>query len=169
MWARDSFTCQYCGFQAKEHQEVVNVDNDYRNNRISNLATACVFCTQAMFLEVVGTTYGGGKLIYLPEMTQNAVDSLCHVLFCAMTNKTNYMDAAQTTYRNLRLRSQLIEEKFGVNTSDPDVFCQLILNNNIEIDQRELFANIRILPSYARFRDQLEDWAAAAIKELSQG
>jgi len=167
--ARDNYTCQFCGFQAQEHQEVVNLDGNYQNNKFANLMTACVFCTQAMFLEVVGVSFGGGKLIYLPEISQNEVNSLCHVLFCAMTNKTGYMDTAQTSYRNLRLRSQSIEEKFGLNTSDPDVFCQLVLNNDLKIEQRKLFENIRLLPSYAKFKEQLEDWAAAAIEELSQG
>src|SRR3989338_3859271 len=78
VFARDHFTCQYCGFQAQEHQEVVNLDGDYQNHPFANLVTACVFCTQSMFLEVVGISYGGGKLIYLPEMTQNELDSLCH-------------------------------------------------------------------------------------------
>lgn len=166
---RDNFTCQFCGFQAQEHQEVVNLDGNYQNNKFANLMTACVFCTQAMFLEVVGVSFGGGKLIYLPEISQSEVNSLCHVLFCAMTNKTGYMDTAQTSYRNLRLRSQAIEEKFGLNTSDPDVFCQLVLNNDLKIEQKKLFENIRLLPSYAKFKEQLEDWAAAAIEELSQG
>src|SRR3990167_222126 len=166
---RDGHTCQFCGFQAQEYQEIVNLDGDYRNHQFKNLATACVFCTQSLFLEAVGTTFGGGKLIYLPEMTQSALNSLCHVLFCAMTNKTDYMDTAQTAYRNLRLRSQAVEEKVGTNTSDPEVFCQLILNNSVEVDQKKLFEEIKLLPSYARFKEQLEAWAQAAIEELSQG
>ena len=26
---RDTYTCQYCGFQAKEYQEIVNLDGNY--------------------------------------------------------------------------------------------------------------------------------------------
>ena len=25
IWGRDSYTCQFCGFQAKQYQEVVNL------------------------------------------------------------------------------------------------------------------------------------------------
>ncbi|HBY55258.1 MAG TPA: HNH endonuclease, partial [Coxiellaceae bacterium] len=58
---RDSYTCKYCGFQAKKYQEVVNLDNNYRNNKLSNLITACCFCSQCLFLEAVGKDdYGGG-------------------------------------------------------------------------------------------------------------
>jgi intracellular multiplication protein IcmJ len=61
---RDNYTCQYCGFQAREYQEIVNLDQNYHNNKISNLVTACCFCTQCFFLESVGVSgYGGGTLI----------------------------------------------------------------------------------------------------------
>ncbi|OGT31797.1 MAG: type IV secretion protein IcmJ [Gammaproteobacteria bacterium RIFCSPHIGHO2_12_FULL_35_23] len=166
---RDHYTCQFCGFQAQEHQEVINLDGNYRNNRFDNLVTACIFCAQCGFLEVVGSVYGGGKLIYLPEMTQTELNSFCHVLFCAMTNKTSYMNTAQTAYRNFRLRGNAVDEKFGENASEPNVFCQLILNNDCRPEKLNLFKDIRLLPSYARFKDELEDWAAAAVAELSQG
>ena len=34
VWERDSYTCQFCGFQARLYQEVVNLDQDYRNNKL---------------------------------------------------------------------------------------------------------------------------------------
>ena len=59
--ARDDYTCQFCGFRAKVYQEVVNLDNDYRHNKISNLVTSCYFCAQCLFIESVGVgEYGGG-------------------------------------------------------------------------------------------------------------
>ena len=169
VWKRDHYTCQFCGFQAQEHQEIVNLDGDYRNNRLNNLVTACVFCAQCGFLEAVGNAYGGGKIIYLPEMSQTELNSFCHVLFCAMTNKTNYMNTAQTAYRNFRLRANAVDEKFGENTSEPGIFCQLILNNECQPEKLKLFEDLRLLPSYAKFKTELEDWAAAAVAELSQG
>lgn len=165
---RDHFTCQFCGFQAQEHQEIINLDKDYRNNRMGNLMTACPFCAQCHFLDAVGTSFGGGKLVYLPEMTQNELNSFCHVLFCAMTNKTSYMNTAQTAYRNFRLRSKPIDEKYGEGGSSPASFCQLILNSDCNPEKLQLFKNMRLLPSYAKFKVQLEDWAAAAVEELSK-
>ena len=68
---RDNYTCQYCGFQAKEYQEIVNLDGNYTNNKLSNMVTACCFCSQCLFLQSVGLDeMGGGQLIYLPEMSQ---------------------------------------------------------------------------------------------------
>ena len=46
--------CQYCGFRGKQHLEVVNLRGNYRNNWLKNLATACSFCAQRFFLELIG-------------------------------------------------------------------------------------------------------------------
>ena len=54
VYDRDHYMCQYCGFQAKEFQEVVNIDGNYAHNTMSNLITACCFCSQCLFLESVG-------------------------------------------------------------------------------------------------------------------
>src|SRR5579862_5804716 len=68
---RDNYTCQFCGFQAREYQEIVNLDGDYLNNKFSNMVTSCCFCSVCLFLESCGMDeMSGGQLIYLPEMTQ---------------------------------------------------------------------------------------------------
>ena len=92
--ARDNYTCQFCGFKAAKFQEIVNIDNDYRNNKLSNLITACCLCTQCFFLDAVGKDdYGGGVLVYSPNISQNDLNGFCHVLFCAMSNANNYRNA----------------------------------------------------------------------------
>lgn len=170
VFERDNYTCQFCGFQSRLYQDIVNLDNNYSNNRLSNLVTACCFCAQCFFIESVGIGgYGGGTLVYLPELTQNELNSLCHVLFCAITNDTGYKTSAQNIYRGFKFRSQAIEDKFGEGTSDPSIFGQLMIDANIkEQEVRErLFKNIRLLPSRAKFRRQIERWAASALEEIS--
>lgn len=169
IFARDQFTCQYCGFQAKEYQEVVNLDNNYANNKLSNMVTACCFCTQCLFLQSVGLDeMGGGQLVYLPEISQGDLNSFCHVLFCAMENNTGYQDTAQSIYRSLKFRSQIVESKFGSGTSNPAVMGQMIIdfrsqNKNTKVD---ILNDLRLLPSQSKFKVQLDAWAAAALKEL---
>jgi intracellular multiplication protein IcmJ len=166
---RDRYTCQYCGFQAKEYQEVVNQDNNYANNKLSNMITACCFCTQCLFLQSVGADeMSGGQLVYLPEISQGDLNSFCHVLFCAMENNTGYQDSAQSIYRSLKFRSQIIENKFGTGTSNPSVMGQMIIefkaiNPKEKVD---ILTDLRLLPSQAKFKVQLDAWAAAALREL---
>jgi len=168
--SRDNYTCQYCEFQAKDFQEIVNIDGNYLNNKYSNLITACCFCSQCLFIESIGLDeMGGGQLIYLPEMTQAELNSFCHVLFCALGNGTGYQDTAQTIYRSFKFRSQLIENKFGSGTSNPSLLGQLILeyqakNPNAQLD---ILKDLRMLPSYTKFKVQLDAWAAAALEELA--
>jgi intracellular multiplication protein IcmJ len=168
---RDNYTCQFCGFQAKEYQEIVNLDSQYTNNKLSNLITACCFCSQCLFLESIAMDDdGGGQLIYAPEISQANLNSFCHVLFCAMGNGTGYQDSAQAIYRGLKFRSQVIENKFGPGTSSPSVLGQLILeykvrNPSAEID---ILKDLRLLPSYPKFKTQLDAWAAAALEELAE-
>lgn len=166
---RDGYTCQYCGFQAKEYQEVVNLDGNYSNNKLGNMVTACCFCSQCLFLESVGVDeMGGGQLIYMPEMSQSDLNSFCHVLFCAMENNTAYQDSAQAIYRSLKFRSQIIESKFGTGTSNPNVMGQIIIEAQSQTPEKkvDILKDVRLLPSHTKFRIQLEAWAAAALKEL---
>lgn len=168
---RDQYTCQFCGFQARVYQDVVNLDGNYYNNKVDNLVTSCCFCAQCFFLESVGVGgYGGGTLVYIPEMTQAELNVLCHVLFCAITNDTGYKSSAQTIYLGFKVRSQQIEDKFGEGTSDPAIFGHLLIDSGI-IEPEKLTAmmnGIRLLPSRARFRMQIESWAASALEEITE-
>ncbi len=165
---RDSFICQFCGFQAKQYQEVINLDNNYSNNKLSNMATSCVFCAQCHFLESIGVgNFGGASLIYLPEIPQSELNALCHVLFCAIANGTNYKDTSLQIYRGLKFRSQSVEDYFGSGASKPSVFGRLILSSlNDPQGLKDVLANLRLLPSHSRFKEQIDAWARAALEEL---
>lgn len=169
---RDNYTCQFCGFQAREYQEVINLDQNYSNNKLSNMVTACCFCAQCFFLESVGVGgQGGGTLIYLPEISQGTLDSFCHVLFCAIANDTGYKNTAQATYRSLKLRSQAVEEQFGEGVSNPAVFGQLLIEARASglTHYEGILDDLRLLPSRASFRVQIEQWAISALNELAAG
>jgi intracellular multiplication protein IcmJ len=168
VFERDIYTCQYCGFQAREFQEVVNFDGNYTNNRLSNMGTACCFCVQCLFLQAVGMDeISGGQLIFLPEMTQGDLNSFCHVLFCAMGNNTGYQDSAQSIYRSFKFRSQIVENRFGPGTSNPAVMGQMILEYRARSEAKiDILRDLRVLPSNVKFRVQLDAWAAAALREL---
>ena len=171
VFLRDNHTCQFCGFQAIEFQEVVNIDHDYQNNKLDNLTTACCFCAQCFFIESVGVgDYGGGTLIYLPEISQSDLNSFCHVVFCAISNDTGYKSTAQSIYRSFKFRSQVIEQKFGDGASKPAVFGQMLIETGVATDLERMdtiLRDVRLLPSRAKFKKQIEHWASAALEELA--
>lgn len=167
---RDLYTCQFCGFQARDYQEVVNLDGNYLNNKASNLVTACCFCSQCLFLQSVGVDeMGGGQLIYLPQMSQGDLNSFCHVLFCALENNTGYQDSAQSIYRSFKFRSQVVENKLGTGMSNPATMGQVIIEYQHDAPDQPvtILRDLRLLPSPAKFRVQLDAWAQAAMQELA--
>lgn len=169
VFKRDGYACQYCGFQAKLYQEVVNIDGNYYKNSLDNLSTACCLCAQCFFLESAGLGFGGGRLIYMPEMSQIELNSFCHVIFCAMTNASDYRNSAQSLYRTLKFRSQPIDNKFGEGSSNPGVFCQMLMEQegDIFLLSKKVLKDMRLLPAYPKFKMELEAWAKAAAEELA--
>lgn len=168
---RDNYTCQFCGFQARQFQQIVNKDNNYQNNKKENLVTSCVFCTQCLFIESINNAeYGGGTIIYLPEISQANLNGLCHVLFCAIANATSYRGDAQNIYRTLKFRAQTVEQIFGEGLSDPARLGQMLIDSPIkdsEATQQKIFKDVRLLPSRTRFSRQIECWATAAREEMA--
>jgi intracellular multiplication protein IcmJ len=170
VFKRDNYTCQFCGFQAREYQEVINLDQDYSNSKLSNVVTSCCFCAQCFFIESVGLgDFGGGTLIYMPEIPQASLNSFCHVLFCAITNNTGYKASAEAVYRSIKLRSQQLEEQFGEGTSEPSVLGRLFIDSRVDNPalNESIEKYVRLLPSRARFKTQIERWAASALEELA--
>ena len=171
---RDRYTCQYCGFQAQQLQEVINVDANYRNNRLENLVTACDFCAQCFFLEAVGKSdFGGGTFIYLPEISQTELNALCHVLFTVMASGNTTDDVnAKNTYRSLRLRSQVVEQELGEGLSSPSLYGHLLIDSQADplhkrSVNKELSTMLRLLPDITRFTVHLETWLLDALKQCT--
>ena len=171
VFERDDHTCQYCGFRSEKLLEIINRDGNYRNNRLENLITACPFCAQCFFLEAIGKSdFGGGTLVYLPEMTQGELNALCHVIFAALISENSYSSQANNLYRSLRLRSQIVEKQLGEGMSNPALYGQLLIDAIHESKEQiniELSKKIRVLPQLARFVSQVEQWQTDGINALT--
>ena len=168
---RDSNTCQFCTFQGSKYFEVINIDGNYNNNKMSNMVSACCFCTQCLFLDSAGIgEYGGGMLIYAPKISQKKLNSLCHVLFCVMANNTGYKISAKTVYRNLKFGAKAVEKKFGIGASVPTTFAKLLMESNLSSEeiQNEILKDLRLLPSRKKFAKQIRFWADEALENLAE-
>ena len=170
IFKRDGYQCAYCGFRAVEHLCVVNADQNYKNNKGTNLLTACPFCAQCHFVSMIGSgDFKGGTMIYLPEVTQVELNALAHVLFCAIVNATDYSALAQNIYNNLRLRSRDVEQNFGKGLSDPKMFAQMLIDApvpNIDTLSQKLCRVVRILPSRNDFSNYVLKWSQSALQTL---
>lgn len=166
---RDNYTCRYCGFFAKEFQEVINIDLNYRNNKFENLATACCFCAQCFFLDAVGLDSNtGGTVVHLPEISQADLNNFCRVLYCSLDKESAYKGKLQAVYMSLKDRSKDVVNCFGPESSDPRVFGQGLLDAalNKEQLQHEVLQHLRLLPSKKAFAPQIEYWKKTVFAKV---
>ncbi len=171
IWQRDRYTCQYCEFQAKKYMDVINHDQNYENNKAANLVTACGFCSQCFFLESIGLDdMSGGQLIFLPEISQEHLNSFCHVIFCAMNSRTEYQDNAQIIYRNLKARNKPIEAILGEGGSDPRKLGAILVEYQSLPKPKTLqpfLKDVRLLPLQVKFGKQLDVWSKSAMSKMA--
>jgi intracellular multiplication protein IcmJ len=152
---RDHFTCQYCYHQSQE-LEVINIDNNYHNNKGSNLVSACELCAKCTLLDGYGLEYtGGDKMIYLPEMLQEQVNQLCRVLFCKMTAEGEGAYNAKMIFAQLQDRAKWLDDKAACTLSHPALYS---LYFHQAKKDKLLIQQLRWLPAFETFKDSVERW-----------
>ena len=169
IFERDDYTCQYCGFRSIDYQSVVNHDQNYKNNKSSNLVTACPFCQQCFFLESLTTPeYGGGSIIYLPEINQADLNNFIRVLFSCLLKNAPYKGKLQTTYLSFKDRAKTIEEIFGPGSSNPSTFGQTLIDSNLSSKELSLpiLTQIRLLPERKCFEKQILYWKTEIFDKI---
>ena len=94
-----------------------------------------------------------------------------HQVVVLAENDTGYKNTAQNIYRSFKLRSQTVEEQFGDATSNPAILGQLLIDSRTKNSAvyDDILKDLRLLPSRASFRMQIEHWAATALNELAVG
>ncbi len=156
---RDHETCTFCGYKGRT-LEVINHDNDYSNNKPGNLLTACVLCARCTLLDSYKLNYAGGdRIIYLPEISQTHLNTLCKVLFVEaageMSNEGAYN--AKAILAQLLDRATLLDQKSGAQLSHPGLFLFYL---NSEQKNPKLINQLRWLPDPREYKATIEIWQA---------
>lgn len=163
---RDDYTCRYCSFRAFENMNIVNANGNYQDNNLANMVTSCPFCTQCHFIETVGKhETGSGTIIFMPEITQNDLNGLCHSIFCAMAINAQSKDIASHTYDSLKLRAQPVEKYIGSGNSNPAFLGQMLIDTPAAYKSNtaaRLLPNLRLLPSYDEFLPIIKEWVKSS-------
>lgn len=173
---RDNYTCYYCNFVSQRWQEVHHLNEDHTDNAMGNLVTVCPLCHQNHHLNGVSTT-NGGKIIWLPELSQQELNYLCRSIFIAMETNTNdesdeskmpFQKMALSIYQAFEGRTIIVDQHFHVGGSDPGIFGQVLLNMGSEQPNKknDAMKNFKLLHSPSRFPVQIKYWKNTLFHDI---
>lgn len=145
--------CAYCGFKPKNKKLlfVQNIDENYSDFSLKNLAPICGFCKACFHLKK-SSDNGGARLVIWPELTQAQINRALRGLYVA--REAGYKDAAELGKRifvGLNHRAQIAYQGWG--SSDPAVFAEALLSLNISSyrEMRIKLKDLRLIPTPKNF------------------
>lgn len=177
VWSRDKYKCYFCGFESKKHQEIHHLNDDHEDNSLDNLVTICPLCHQSFHLDTASTT-NGGKIIWLPEFSQQELNYICRALFIAIDEAEEKEEAneevpgftkiARMIESSLAERTLIVEQQFQNGSSDPAVFANALINmSETQYEKRFSFLKpFKILHSRSRFPVQTKYWKTNVFKPV---
>ncbi len=174
VWSRDKNKCYYCGFESKRHQEIHHLNDDHSDNSKDNLVTICPLCHQTFHLDTASTT-NGGKIIWLPEFSQQELNYLSRAIFIAIEEADSKGDAADGFIKIARMlenslaeRGLVVEQQIQNGASDPAIFANALINMS-ESQYENRFGFLRpfkLLNLRSRFPIQTKYWKNNVFKDL---
>lgn len=176
VWKRDKFKCYYCNFESKRHQEIHHLNDDHTDNSPDNLVTVCSLCHQNFHLDTASTT-NGGKIIWLPEFTQQELNYLSRAIFIAVdeSDKVNEADISVGFVKIARMienylieRSLVVEQHIQNGASDPAVFANALINikENQYENRGNFLSSFKLLNLKSRFPIQIKYWKSNTFKDI---
>ena len=144
--ARDQNACRYCGFQAKKYQQLHFLNGSRRDWRDENLVTSCIFCQQCFMLDRAAAMHSG-TLIWLPELSQAALNHLARAIYIARISPGPMADAARLALATLTDRREDAQRRIG--TDDPAILASA-LQDHLEAEDykqsRRKLSGLRLFP-----------------------
>ncbi|WP_235603273.1 hypothetical protein [Piscirickettsia litoralis] len=137
--------CQFCLLPCYGHAELVNVDNNYSNNKSSNLVIACKLCADCLLMDQYEVNYSGKDiLIYLPEISQVdlniMVSSIAKSIYTS--DDKNEVLKAKSIYSSFSSRSSILCKALAVEVPHPSLFSLMKCHSYKE---NEFLGSIRLL------------------------
>ena len=174
VWERDKYKCYFCGFESRRHQEIHHLNDDHLDNSLDNLVTICPLCHQTFHLDVASIT-NSGKIIWLPEFSQQELNYLSRAIFMAMEEAESKKDEAKGFIKvvknledSLLERSLTVEQQIQNGASDPAVFANALINmSENQYEKRHSFLRpFKLLNFRSRFPIQIKYWKNTVFKDI---
>lgn len=170
--------CYFCDFSfgSSDLFEVHNLDHNHQNEDQGNLAPVCELCHAPFHIDLVTRKWpdDSGKIIFLPELSQAALNNLLQATFYAMAvnvvgeeNKSGERLIVQphTLYQKLAGRAAQVERNSQEDSaltglSEPFILGRVLAEMDDETYARrdEIFYGLRYLAPQAHFITQAQSW-----------
>jgi intracellular multiplication protein IcmJ len=176
-WKRDNHKCYFCNFQSKKHQEIHHLNDDHNDNSMDNLVTVCPLCHQSFHLDSISNT-NGGKIIWLPEFSQQELNYICRAVFIAIEEAEmaeeeerdviGFAKIARMLENSLQERTSIIEQHFLNGASEPINFANALINmTESQYEKREQYiSNFKLLHLKSRYPIQTKYWKNHTFTDL---
>lgn len=169
---RDRWTCRWCQFASSPGEkcrpgtleesgflEMHHLDDDHGNNDLSNLATACPFCHEVHHAGNAGHLERA-VLIWLPEMSHEALHRLCHASFAAIKLNNAHAQDAKSLYMQLAAREARVPEALRNLKTLGTALSRLPKDDYAH--RAQALSGLRLLPRMDVFVRYIDWWAQRA-------
>lgn len=159
--ARDSSTCQFCGFRADKYQEVHHLDDDHSNNDPSNLVTTCCLCHANHHIGFSGLKNRGVLIFLNPDwgFTQASINNLMRLIWVSMDSDDKEISRlCEDVLSRLERCSKAAKDMIGVNELSVLSDFLLGLDESRYASRGTTLSGIYMLPRRDGFLQQIEYW-----------
>ena len=166
---RDKYTCRYCGFAARHHQEVHHLDHNHGNLDENNLVCACALCHRSFHLHALDEAHAA-QAVWLPEITQVELNHICRAAAVAEYRHgqpENGKHPAQDAYKALweygfASRADRLREMLGdARLHSLSALAQLLINTDRKqsVAEKPIADNIKLFHLPHSLRIQAAYWS----------
>lgn len=155
------FKCDFCGFKSLQYMRLVSLSGVYSELKPQRFKVCCPFCFAVNRLE---TAKGKGVIAYLPELTQQQVNMITHVIWHYASSKglssTQFHYSSDTLNRFLK-RTEIVESVLGEKSSDPEYFAYGLKTMSDEkyMNRTKVFSGLRFIPNRSSYINEYEYWS----------
>ena len=136
-------SCYFCQTQVNQYY-IVNIDHNYSNNKMDNMALACHFCSYVQLMDLAQLNdYPQQEIIYLPHKSQAELNRHYHQWQHMMLERSGLFDIKEAIAELTDLK-QHVGQLLGFQGGFDD-YLGLFSQNYV--DNHSLLSHLRWLPS----------------------
>lgn len=139
---RDFNTCQFCDFRSAKYQSAAALSDNPHD--IDQIATACIFCHQCLYLELV-PYMRSGVLLWMPEMEQTALHQLAREIYVARISTGVMAENARRALDQLMTKRAGAKERLG-SDNPADLVERIRDSDSHNSDAAVAMGGIRLFP-----------------------